>query len=168
MSKQEQYINYKSNLEHSDYHDLMNIHFNTEVFADVIDFIDLAFPKWRTHEGLGIFAPEFLKEIIESFQYSTDENETSKEKLEHLYSEITYSYIDKEYWNKDWTFKLINKKIELDHDEELYDLERDGNIPSVDYVAFIKILQEKYMEEYHPIIPYNFDEYEYPNEGDFI
>ena len=168
MSIQKQYINYKSNIEHSDYHYLMNIHFNTEVFIDVINFMDLAFPKWRTHEGLGIFAPEFLKEIIESFLYSTDENDTPKEKLEHLYDLITDRYIDVKSWNNGWTYKLINKKIEIDHDEEIYDLERDSSISSKDYMAFINILREKYTEEYYTIIPYNFDKFEYPDEDNFI
>ena len=168
MSIQEQYINYNNNIEHSCYYDLMNIRFNTEVFKDIIDFMDLAFPKWRTHEGLGIFAPEFLQEIIESFSYSTDENDTTKEKLEHLYSEIADRYADQESWNREWTRKLINKKIEIDHDEELYDLERDSSLSSKDYVAFIKILREKYTEEYQTIIPYNFNEFECPNEDNFI
>ncbi|WJS93877.1 hypothetical protein NYQ10_17465 [Flavobacterium johnsoniae] len=36
-----------------EYYDLMNEHSETELFTEIIHFMDMSFPEWKTNRGLG-------------------------------------------------------------------------------------------------------------------
>ena len=85
-------IDYKESIEFcEDYCNLMQQYCDKEIFNECIHFLDLAFPKWKTNEGLGYRAAEFLLHIIEHSE-SMLNGKFKKEDLTVLYLEINDTY----------------------------------------------------------------------------
>lgn len=83
----ENYIDYQN--KHEDYILLQNEYFNTEIFEEIIHFMDMAFPEWKTNKGIGMYAPEFVLTTIYNCDYLT-EAETLD--LNLLYAELVLEY----------------------------------------------------------------------------
>ncbi|WPO78201.1 hypothetical protein [Flavobacterium sp. KACC 22761] len=47
-----------------EYYDLMNEYSETELFKEIIHFMDMSFPEWKTNRGLGFTSFEFIRHCI--------------------------------------------------------------------------------------------------------
>ena len=74
-----------------DYQILQNEYSGTEQLHEVLHFLDLAFPEWKTHKGLGAGAPEFVLWVI-NHTSETCHTYSMREYLKLLYTEIADTY----------------------------------------------------------------------------
>tara|TARA_R110002020_G_scaffold42212_15_gene123987 strand:- start:114 stop:539 length:426 start_codon:yes stop_codon:yes gene_type:complete len=58
---------------------------------EILHFLDLAFPKWKTNGGLGAFAPEFVIWILDH-SFESYQNDSFFEFLKFVYFEIAEEY----------------------------------------------------------------------------
>tara|TARA_B110000208_G_scaffold170579_1_gene212271 strand:- start:89372 stop:89851 length:480 start_codon:yes stop_codon:yes gene_type:complete len=116
--------------QHQDYYTLIEEYYETELFKEIIHFMNIAFPEWKTNKGIGFWAGEFILNSILNNEYLTDVEEFSqRDLLITLYSELEIEY--KKCKNQ-YTFVFndsimdefnIECKILLDEKEHLNDLE---------------------------------------------
>jgi|GEM_PF-3248066 len=143
---------------HRDYFVLMEEYSSTELFKEMIHFMDLAFPEWTSNKGVGGWAAEFmLSNINELESFNEKENYSSLNMLKDCYlsladdyekTKIQYSHIMNELliaeFNNKFETELIEKSSLLTKEyDEFYDL-------------LFKDFQEKSLNK----ITYNFDEFE--------
>lgn len=81
------YIDYQN--KHEDYILLQNEYFDTEIFKEIVHFMDMAFPEWKSNKGIGFYAPEFVLTTIQNCDYLI-EAETLN--LNLLYAELVLEY----------------------------------------------------------------------------
>ena len=116
--------------QHQDYYTLIEEYYETELFKEIIHFMNIAFPEWKTNKGIGFWAGEFILNSILNNEYLTDVEEFSqRDLLITLYAELEIEY--KKCKNQ-YTFVFndsildefnIECKILLDEKEHLNDLE---------------------------------------------
>tara|TARA_R110000751_G_scaffold126574_4_gene228529 strand:+ start:30801 stop:31226 length:426 start_codon:yes stop_codon:yes gene_type:complete len=58
---------------------------------EILHFLDLAFPKWKTNGGLGAFAPEFVIWVLDHTSESY-QNDSFFDFLKFVYFEIAEEY----------------------------------------------------------------------------
>ncbi|MFH6956819.1 hypothetical protein ACHRV1_05380 [Flavobacterium aquidurense] len=78
-----------------EYYNLMNEHSETELFKEIIHFMDISFPEWKTNKGLGTSATEFILHCIDFLSQCTLEkrgNEFNSESLAILYLSVAEDY----------------------------------------------------------------------------
>lgn len=64
---------------------------NTELYKEIIAFMNVAFPLWNTFEGIGNCAPQFILSTIQNLDYIDELNDKT---LALIYEDISSSYID--------------------------------------------------------------------------
>ena len=78
-----------------EYYNLMNEHSETELFKEIIHFMDISFPEWKTNRGLGTSATEFIFHCIDFLSACTLDkrgDELNKESLITLYLSVAEDY----------------------------------------------------------------------------
>src|SRR5690606_18953598 len=78
--------------QHSDYFILSGEHFGTELYKEIIHYMDIAFPEWTSHAGIGSWAAEFVLTGIQNLEYYGEEEQTSAEMLRDIYVELAVDY----------------------------------------------------------------------------
>lgn len=85
--------NHQSTMEQ--YYKLMHEYSGTELFKEIINFMDLSFPEWKTNQGIGFSAAEFILHCIEFLgrcNLSIDNEELNYESLKTLYLSVAEDY----------------------------------------------------------------------------
>lgn len=73
----------------------MNEHSETELFKEIIHFMDISFPEWKTNKGLGTSATEFILHCVDFLSQCTlgkRANELNSEALTTLYVNVAEDY----------------------------------------------------------------------------
>ncbi|RXG16555.1 hypothetical protein [Leeuwenhoekiella aestuarii] len=74
------------------YYDQISYNYSGSVqLEEILHFLDLAFPKWKTNGGLGEFAPEFVIWILDHSSESYH-NDSFFDFLKFVYFEIAEEY----------------------------------------------------------------------------
>jgi hypothetical protein len=142
--------------EHEDYILLMEEYSNTELFKETILFLDIAFPEWKTNNGVGSSAAEFVLNIMNENENLAFEDSFSKDKFKELYEDIVFLYkVYKENF-KSQLLTIINNKVNLLYEEEFEILENDVKISAKDYLAYCNVAKEKFKEIFMDKITYDF------------
>jgi hypothetical protein len=74
---------------------LMAEHSGTELFKEIIHFMDISFPEWKTNRGIGFSAAEFILHCIEFLSQCNlekREDEFSCESMKTLYLSVAEDY----------------------------------------------------------------------------
>ncbi len=67
---------------------------NFLVYTEIVRFLDITFPEWKTHEGLGSSGEEFVSNCIENNLYLfNDKVLTNKQRYKTLFSDISRMYV---------------------------------------------------------------------------
>jgi len=108
------------------YKELTDIYSSSEIYKEIIHFMDLAFPEWNSNYGIGKWAPEFINATIESLDFLPEfAKDTSLNNLIALYGELTDSYQSyKESYQKTLSI-IINNEFNLKYELEFMNLEND-------------------------------------------
>ncbi|WP_143155047.1 hypothetical protein [Flavobacterium chilense] len=107
-----------------EYYNLMYEHSETELFKEIIHFMDISFPEWKTNKGLGTSATEFILHCIDFLSQCTLEkrdNEFNSESLTILYLSLAEDY---ERFKTEYQFIFLDfvlEKFTNEFDEDLED-----------------------------------------------
>lgn len=106
------------------YKRLMNEHSETELFKEIIHFMDISFPEWKTNKGLGTSATEFILHCIDFLSQCTLEktgDELNSKSLTTLYLSVAEDY---ERFKTEYQFIFsanVLEKFTAKFEEELED-----------------------------------------------
>ncbi|WP_196887453.1 hypothetical protein [Aureivirga sp. CE67] len=83
---------------------------NTEIYEEVVHFLNWFYPEWKTRAGLGYWSPEFILDIIvENEQIFNNKDFERIDKLHHIYKYTSLAYLkSKENYKhvfKSWCLK---------------------------------------------------------------
>ena len=77
------------------YCELMNEYSGTELFKEIIHFMDMSFPEWKTNRGIGFSSAEFILHCMEflsqCIMYKKDKK-LNLESLKTLYLSVAEDY----------------------------------------------------------------------------
>lgn len=127
---------------------------NTELFKEIIHFIDIKYPEWKTNNGIGFWAGEFVCTVILNNEYLQDRDEYSfREMCETLYKELDVHY-NKTKSSFDFIYKdVLFRDFEIKYDEEL---EENEHLSEAEYSVFYDNLYADFKKEHLKIVTYNF------------
>lgn len=106
------------------YETLMEEHSDTELFKELIHFMDISFPEWKTNKGLGTTATEFISDCIEFFSQCTLENRDdllNKESLTQIYFSVAEDYERYKIQYQSIFLENILEKFAVEFERELED-----------------------------------------------
>ena len=149
--------------EHEDYLHLMEEYSHTEIFIEIIHFMDIAFPEWITNKGVGFWAAEFVLTSIQNFEHLYEQPDFSSfEILKELYLNLVA-----EYRNSKISFSYVVKNAILDDFDIAHGeyLEENEHLPEHDFDALYKDLFNTYEEKYMEKIIYDFRLEELPTDN---
>tara|TARA_R110002012_G_scaffold108009_1_gene250291 strand:- start:7585 stop:8034 length:450 start_codon:yes stop_codon:yes gene_type:complete len=118
---------------------------------EILHFLDLAFPKWKTNGGLGAFAPEFVIWILDHSSESY-QNDSFFDFLKFVYFEIADEYSKYEE-SQAFSFELECIKYFSEDSEAFYE-----TLSEDEY----KVELEKFEASRREVTPFYF-EFNYPS-----
>jgi len=146
---------------HRDYFVLMEEYSSTELFKEVIHFMDLAFPEWTSNRGIGGWAAEFILSNI-------NELESFKEK--EKYSSLgllrgCYLSLANEYEKTKKKYNLVVEELSLQNFQNEYEelLKENDSLSVNEYDEFYDVLFKDFQVKSLNITTYNFEKFELPN-----
>ncbi|MDT8394484.1 MAG: hypothetical protein RQ761_11610 [Bacteroidales bacterium] len=77
--------------ENDDYASLFNNYLDSSIYNEIRSFLDISHPEWRKNKNLGEWAPEFIIQIINTWE-DLEEEMSTKEWLAEMYSDISSEY----------------------------------------------------------------------------
>ena len=149
--------NYQEYYEaHRDYFVLMEEYFHLEIYKEIIQFMNLAFPEWKSNRGIGAWAAEFILTNIQSLDYFDEiENYTSLDKLKDCYLSLSEEYTKTKPQYKLVIEQLVLKSYQNENEELLMD---DDSLSNSELDSLFMSFREKYLNK----IIYNFEEFNVP------
>lgn len=141
---------------HEDYYTVMEEYSNTELFQEIIHFMDIKYPNWKTNSGIGFWAAEFVHSNIQNNEYLLDRNEYSfRIMLENLYQELVY-----DYERMKSSFNMVYRDALLNDFENYYEdeLEENNYLSEDEYSIFYDNLLSAFKIEHLKIVTYNFED----------
>lgn len=146
------YVDYME--QHESYNRLMEEYSQTEIFKEIIKYLNTTYPKWSTCHFLGLWSPEFVETTIQNLEYLKDiEEHTKLEMLTNIQEEITNRF-DDTFINYQSIFSkqlLIN--FESTFEEELED---NRHLPYQEYSDFYDNLFNTFEKNEKDKFIYNF------------
>lgn len=101
---------------HKYYYRVMEEYSGTNIFNETISFMNLTFPDWKSHNGIGYWAAEFIYERLENFnEILDDELPAVKIELNDKHLAILREELIDEYAIslEDYKIYFISKSFEL-------------------------------------------------------
>ena len=142
--------------QHESYINLLEEYSQTEIFKEIISFLNKTYPKWSSNHFLGAYAAEFVETIIQTLEYlQVREEHTKLEMLKNIHEEITSRFNDT-YFNYQSIFSeqlIIN--FESAFEEELSD---NSHLPYQEYSDFYDKLFDAFEKNEKDKIIYNFED----------
>jgi hypothetical protein len=116
--------------------------------------MDIKYPNWKTNNGIGFWAADFVYSVIQNDEYLLDRNEYSfKNMLENLYQELVYDY-ERMKSNFDMVYQNVLLNDFENHYEE--ELEENDHLSEEDYSSFYNNLFSQFKNEHVKNVTYNF------------
>ncbi|MDD3721222.1 MAG: hypothetical protein PHW92_01865 [Lutibacter sp.] len=140
--------------QHESYIRLIEEYSHTEIFKEIISFLNINYPKWSSNHFLGSYAVEFVETTIQNLDSLQDkEDHTKLEMIKNIREEIASRFNDT-YFNYQLMFSeqlIIN--FESTFEEELYD---NRHLPYQEYSDFYDNLFDAFEKNEKDKIIYNF------------
>lgn len=140
--------------KHEDFYELMEDYQRSNLFDDIIEFMDETFPEWDSNEGVGSWAAEFVLSAIHDLEddyYDEDvDNKESKETLE--------SYLKGEYPGSkhNYTHVFSNEVLKAFDDEREHLVEQIEDLPKEEFKKEYDKIYNKFEAEYSKRVTYAF------------
>ena len=140
--------------QHESYVGLMEEYSHTEIFKEIINFLNKKFPKWSSNHFLGSYAAEFIETTIQNLEYLQDRKEYTKlEMLTTIQEEITSRFIDTQYNYQSIFSEQLIINFESVFEEELAD---NRHLPYQEYSDYYDNLFNSFEKKERDKIIYNF------------
>lgn len=106
------------------YYKLMNEYSGTELFKEIIHFMDMSFPEWKTNRGLGFTSLEFIRHCIDFLtlcNLEKNNEDLNLKSLKTIYLSLAEDYerFRMEYQSVFSSFAL--EKFTAEYEEEIED-----------------------------------------------
>ncbi|SFJ00034.1 hypothetical protein [Olleya namhaensis] len=152
---------YQTQLDkHQDYILLNREYSHTEIFKEIILFMDSAFPEWTTNRGIGFWAAEFVLTAIQNLEHLYEDiNNSSIQVLKDVYMSLVVDY---KITKKQFTSVVIDTIIhnfEIEYNELL---DENEYLPINDFKALYDELYNVYEIKILNKVTYNFMNEEFP------
>lgn len=139
---------------HNEYITLMEEYYETEIYTEIIHFMNIAFPEWNTNQGIGYWSAEFILTSIQNLeQLEVTETYTSKDLLEDYYKSLVEDYNRTKI---EFSFSLADSILNNFNIEHQIILEENENLPKNDFNALYDDLYETYKIKVSKEITYTF------------
>jgi len=161
MLKKQDIENYQHHFDvHKDYFVLMEEYSETEMFKEIVHFMNMAFPEWLTNRGIGGWAAEFILTNIQDLDYfQKQKNYSSLKKLTDCYLCVSTAYhTTKTQYSvvaNELLLQAFNHKFEIELSDKEY-------LSPKEFDIFHESLYTQYQDTFLNKICYNFDEFELP------
>jgi len=142
--------------EHEDYILLMEEYSNTELFKEIILYLDKKYPEWKTNKGVGFWSAEFVLSIINQNEYLEIEGNSNKEKLKDLHTDIEFNYNSFQSSYQIEIPQTITNEVEKIYEEELSILEDNNSVSSEKYMTYYNTVKKKFEETFIKEVTYDF------------
>ncbi|WP_433832552.1 hypothetical protein [Flavobacterium anhuiense] len=106
------------------YKTLMEEHSDTELFKELIHFMDISFPEWKSNKGLGTTAIEFISDSINFLSQCNLEkrdDQLNKQSLTQIYLSVAEDYERYKMQYQSIFFTNTLEKFTAEFEEELED-----------------------------------------------
>lgn len=126
---------------------LFENHAGSDVYNDIVDYLDIYNSDWRKNKGLGYQAIFLISEIIEDLDYP--ENDTYVDYLTRLYEKIVDKYPSSFQYNQNNRKDISSIEFEAYCEVNEYFFDSPEHIKDEDYLlrpAFVKYEYEKLAE----------------------
>lgn len=131
--------------KHHDYFLLINEYSGTELYREIVHFMNLAFPEWTYNAGIGRWAAEFVLTAIQNLEYTQEKNYSSLETLKEIYVVLAEDYQSSK---KEYQFAILDEILE-GFDQEYGDyLDENEHLPKNDFNALYHELYNNYQSEF--------------------
>ncbi|MBF4517837.1 hypothetical protein IRZ71_15840 [Flavobacterium sp. ANB] len=103
---------------------LMEQHSNTELFKEIIHFMDISFPEWKTNKGLGTTATEFISDCIDFLSQCNLEKRNDQlniQSLTQIYLSVAEDYERYKMQYQSIFLENTLEKFEVEFEKELED-----------------------------------------------
>lgn len=148
-----EFLDYRE--KHHDYFLLINEYSGTELYKEIIHFMNLAFPEWTSNAGIGRWAAEFVLTAIQNLEYTEEKEYTSLETLKDMYVGLAEDYHSAK---KEYQLSVLDD-ILYDFDLKYGDyLDENKDLPDNDFNALYQELYNNYKSEYLSRRTYSFIE----------
>lgn len=107
--------------EHSCYYRVMDEYSGTELFKEIIHFMEMSFPEWKSNKGIGFSAAEFILNSIEFLTECIAEQRHEDLRLKSL--KLLYASVAEDYERFKMEYKPIFLSIVLDKFNEKFEEE---------------------------------------------
>lgn len=107
-----------------EYHELMENHSETELFKEIIHFMDISFPEWKTNKGLGFTSVEFIKYCIDFLSLCNlgrNDQVLNLKSLKTIYLSLAEDY---ERFRLEYQFifsSFVLNKFTIEYEDEIED-----------------------------------------------
>ncbi|WP_397364507.1 hypothetical protein [Olleya sp. R77988] len=134
---------------HSDFRELICEHQGTELYQEIIHYMNWLYPKWNSNLGIGYGASEFILTAIQNLEGISDfSSENRQTNLETLYEQLSFWYARTKEWYQSTLKENMYDKfkasfIDFEYLDDICDFEHDKL-----YSAFVKKEMSKIYYEF--------------------
>lgn len=140
--------------QHESYVGLMEEYSQTEIFKEIINFLNKKFPKWSSNHFLGSWAAEFVETTIQNLEYLQNRDEHTKlEMLTSIQEEITNRFDDTCINYQSMFSEKLIINFESTFEEELDD---NRHLPYQEYSDYYDTLFNVFEKKEKDKVIYNF------------
>lgn len=138
--------------KHASYYELMEDCPNSELFDEILIFMDGFFPDWKTNYNLGYWSADFMLDMVNLYD-SQDVTISFREMLVNLYPDLAEEYSSRK---EDYSFILKDAVLELFENKYEEELRENNHLKEVDYSAWYDNLYNNLLNKKLKETPYNF------------
>lgn len=138
------------------YNALMNEYSGTEIFKEAILFMDEAFPDWKTNNGVGTWAADFMYISLDNLAHlkNTKNKYSSLVILKSIYEELAFNY---QRMKASYALAILDLIIrDFDIENEDFDFE-NRHLFVENYTALYKMQLDDFKKEYLKKVTFDFD-----------
>lgn len=152
-SEIQDYIDFRE--EHHDYFLLIQEYAGTKLYKEINHFMNLAFPEWNSHAGIGSWAAEFVLTAIQNLEHTEEKEYSQLEMLKEMYGGLAEDY---KSFKEKYQFIILDdilKKFNIEYGEFLNENEQ---LPEKDFDALYEELFNTFKSSYLSMRTYTFIE----------
>ena len=138
--------------QHATYYELMEDCPNSELFDEILIFMDSFFPDWKTNNNLGYWSADFVLDMVNLYD-SQDVTISFREMLVNLYPDLAEEFHSRK---QDYNFAFKESILQLFENKYEDELRENNHLSQKDYNALYDHLHNELLNEKLKEIPYNF------------
>lgn len=113
----DEYIDFTD--KNCDYIDLLENYSRTEIYFEIVHFMNWFYPEWNSNYGIGEVSAEFILTAIQNLEFLENFNKkTTFKNLKAIYLELAHSYSESKAWYQSTISERIYNKFNKTYPDE--------------------------------------------------